>query len=99
MSPSFESHQAHGAATKRFVRFEYCVSIGVATMRRQSKTYSLRPGERALWKSLPYSLLTALLGWWGVPWGFIQTPIVLVRNFSGGDASPAPDPGPPGPSS
>ena len=32
------------------------------------------------------------LGWWGVPWGFILTPVQIVRNIAGlfGGSSPAP---------
>ncbi len=26
-------------------------------------------------------LSTALLGWWGVPWGFFKTPIYIYRNY------------------
>ncbi len=26
-------------------------------------------------------LTTALLGWWGIPWGLIRTPVALYRNF------------------
>ena len=26
-------------------------------------------------------LSTALLGWWGVPWGFFKTPVYIYRNF------------------
>ena len=28
--------------------------------------------------------MSALLGWWGFPWGFIYTPAVLVTNLKGG---------------
>jgi hypothetical protein len=26
-----------------------------------------------------------ILGWWGFPWGFIYTPMVILKNFSGGE--------------
>ncbi len=26
-------------------------------------------------------LSTALLGWWGIPWGFFKTPIYIYRNY------------------
>lgn len=38
-------------------------------------------GAEQLW---PYSLLSFLFGWWGIPWGFIWTPMALYTNFSGG---------------
>jgi endogenous inhibitor of DNA gyrase (YacG/DUF329 family) len=27
------------------------------------------------------TLKTALLGWWGIPWGLIRTPQALIKNF------------------
>jgi hypothetical protein len=29
-------------------------------------------------------LQTLVLGWWGVPWGLIYTPMVLIGNLCGG---------------
>lgn len=68
----------------RFVFFEYCISLGVVTLRRPSDVYFLRPGQWGWWRGLPYSLISLLLGWWGLPWGLIYTPIALAGNFSGG---------------
>ena len=31
---------------------------------------------------LLWSTSTLLFGWWGIPWGFIATPMQLFRNFS-----------------
>jgi len=28
-------------------------------------------------------LFSALFGWWGIPWGFLMTPVQIVRNVSG----------------
>ena len=44
----------------------------------------LRPGELGLVRGLPFSLLSMLVGWWGIPWGVVYTPLVLITNFSGG---------------
>ena len=49
---------------EREVFFEYCVSLLFVTLRRPSRLYRVRPGLRALWAGLPYTLLTMLLGWW-----------------------------------
>src|SRR5438876_758130 len=35
-------------------------------------------------EAIKWSLLTAVLGWWGVPWGPIFTIQTLVRNARGG---------------
>jgi hypothetical protein len=29
------------------------------------------------------TLFSLLLGWWGIPWGFVMTPIQIVRNLAG----------------
>jgi hypothetical protein len=29
-------------------------------------------------------MVSLLLGWWGVPWGLIYTPLTLWSNLSGG---------------
>jgi hypothetical protein len=68
----------------RLVVFEYCVSILVMTFKRSTDVHLIRPGESAVMKGLPWTLLSLLVGWWGFPWGFIYTPAALIRNLSGG---------------
>ncbi len=68
----------------RFVVFEYCVSILVMTFKRPSKIYYIPPGRGTAGKSLPFTLLTLVLGWWGLPWGFIYTPMAIFTNLRGG---------------
>lgn len=68
----------------KFVIFQYCVSIGFMTFRRSSDVYFVRFGESAWKKGLGFTALTFLLGWWGIPWGFIYTPAVLYKNLQGG---------------
>ena len=29
------------------------------------------------------ALFSLLFGWWGVPWGFIMTPVQVVKNVAG----------------
>ena len=68
----------------RFVFFHYCVSIVVMTFRRSSDVYFVRAGESAVPKGLGFTLVTLLLGWWGIPWGPIYTVGSLYTNLSGG---------------
>lgn len=68
----------------RFVFFEYCVSGVFFSIRRPTAVYFLPAQEWAWVRALPYSALTALLGWWGLPWGVIYSPLALVTNFAGG---------------
>jgi hypothetical protein len=44
-------------------------------------------GSRARLGDLLFSLL---FGWWGFPWGFVMTPVQLVRNITGLVSSPDP---------
>ena len=63
---------------------EYCISVVVLTFRRPSDIYFLRQGENAVVKGLPFTLLSLVAGWWGIPWGPIYT-IQSVYNNSRGD--------------
>jgi hypothetical protein len=72
------------AAGGRFVFFEYCISLVIITLRRPSAIYYLRPGELGLVRGLPFCLISLALGWWGIPWGFIYTPLALINNLRGG---------------
>jgi hypothetical protein len=72
------------AAGGRFVRYEYCISLLFATLRKPTGLYFLRPEELGLVRGLPFALLSLLLGWWGIPWGVIYTPLTLITNLSGG---------------
>ena len=62
----------------------YCVSIWVMTFRRSSDAYYIPAGERAVSKGLPWTLLTLVRGWWGIPWAPIFTVQSLVVNCKGG---------------
>jgi hypothetical protein len=69
---------------ERLVFFEYCISLIFISLRRPSALVKLRPGQRGWIKGLPYTILSLLLGWWCIPWGFIYTPLCLWTNLSGG---------------
>jgi hypothetical protein len=47
---------------------------------------AIQPGNSTFLASVPYSLITLLLGWWGIPWGLVLTPGILWRNTMGGTA-------------
>ncbi len=72
------------AAGGRFVFYEYCISLIVISLRRPTDVYFLHPGDKGLSKGMRYSLVSLLLGWWGVPWGLVYTPLTLITNLSGG---------------
>ena len=68
----------------KHVHFEYCISLLFLTLRRKSEPFTVAQGKSAARASLPYCLITLLLGWWGVPWGILLTPLILWRNLTGG---------------
>ena len=75
-------HEIHQGG--KFVFYQYCVSVLILTFRRPSDIYFIRAGTSAVTPGLGLTLLTLLLGWWGFPWGFIYTPMVLFSNLRGG---------------
>lgn len=73
----------------RFVYFEFCVSLLLITFKRPTNIYYLRPGESAFGKSIPFTLISLVGGWWGFPWGPIYTIASLSTNLNGGkDVTP-----------
>jgi hypothetical protein len=68
----------------KFVRFGYCISIIVMSFRRESEIHFVRHDKSAFVRSLPFTGLSLLLGWWGFPWGLIYTPWVVGVNCMGG---------------
>jgi hypothetical protein len=68
----------------RFVLYQYCISILVMTFKRPSNIYFVKAGDGSVGKGIGFSLLTLLLGWWGIPWGPIYTIQSLWVNFRGG---------------
>lgn len=68
----------------RFVVFEFCISLLLVTLRRPTDVYFLPADDLGLIRGLPWTLVSLFLGWWGVPWGLIQTPAVLLTNLTGG---------------
>jgi hypothetical protein len=68
----------------KIVCCQYCVSLWVITFRRSSHADYFPAGESRVAKGLPWTLLTLVLGWWGIPWGPIFTAQSLITNFKGG---------------
>jgi hypothetical protein len=68
----------------KFVVFQYAVSLLVVTFRQNTPIHFKRAGESTLSKSIAYSIITFVFGWWGIPWGPIYSIGALFNNFSGG---------------
>jgi hypothetical protein len=81
---TLEQVQAEMALGGRFVFYEYCVSVIVATMRRPSDVYFLPANDLGVIRGLPYVLLSLFFGWWGIPFGVLYTPMTIFTNLCGG---------------
>ena len=68
----------------KFVTYQYVISILVMTFKRSSNIYFIKTGESAIVRGLPFTLLSLLVGWWGIPWGIIYTIQALITNLGGG---------------
>lgn len=68
----------------RFVIYQYCISIVVMTFKRGTDIYFVRADQNRVVRGLPWTLLSLLLGWWGIPWGPIYTIQALYLNLGGG---------------
>ena len=72
------------AAGAKFVFFQYTISLLVITFKRSSDIYFIKSDEKASAKGLPYTIISFLLGWWGIPWGPIYTIQTIGKNLGGG---------------
>ena len=68
----------------KFVIFEYCISIIVMTFRRSTNVYFIKEGQGTTGRSIGFTLISLILGWWGIPWGPIYTIGSLITNLGGG---------------
>jgi len=68
----------------RFVMYQYTISLIVVTLQRSSDIHFVRAEENSSTKGLPFTVISLLFGWWGIPWGPIRTFSSIRCNFSGG---------------
>ncbi len=68
----------------RFVIYQYTISIIIMTFRRSTNIHFIPTSGKRVAKGIPLTILSAILGWWGIPWGPIYTVGVIIDNLSGG---------------
>ncbi len=68
----------------KFIIFQYCISALVVTFKRPSDIYFVRAGESLVSKSMGFTLVSLVAGWWGIPWGPIYTVQSVYNNLRGG---------------
>ncbi|HEX5654479.1 MAG TPA: hypothetical protein VFX58_15475 [Chitinophagaceae bacterium] len=68
----------------RFIYYVFTVSLLFITFKRNSDVYLVRINEKTMFKALPYTMISALLGWWGIPYGPRVTLDSIRTNLRGG---------------
>ena len=68
----------------KFVIYQYAISIVILSFKQPSDIYYVRSAENAVVTGLPYTLLTLVAGWWGIPFGPIFSVMALFNNLKGG---------------
>jgi hypothetical protein len=81
---SADDLQQHVDRGGRFVYFPFTLSFIVVTFKRTSGVYLLRAGEHAGLKGLPFTLISLVMGWWGIPFGPRYTLESIRTNLAGG---------------
>lgn len=69
--------------TLRAVTVPYVISLLVVTMRRA--WVGVFCWRHRIQRVLAAGFITSLMGWWGIPWGVIHTPVALYKLLKGGD--------------
>lgn len=77
-------HHLLSTGGHRCVRFEYCVSVVVATFHYQTATCLTDSARTRFLYGLSYSVMALAFGPWGMPWGPILTAHAVWVNLSGG---------------
>src|ERR1043165_6752385 len=62
----------------------YWFEIFILTFKRPSEIMFLRAKEDGAGHAIKYSLISLLVGCWGIPWGPIWTIASVITNASGG---------------
>jgi hypothetical protein len=68
----------------RFVYYEYVMSFIVISIRRRSGMFFIPVGTSASAKGTEFTLISLLIGWWGIPHGILWTIGAITSNLSGG---------------
>ncbi|MGG1518702.1 ankyrin repeat domain-containing protein [Paenibacillus oryzisoli] len=64
-------------------QYQTVISLGVFTSTIPSRMLIRESGQSTAFQ-LGYSLFAVIFGWWGLPWGPIQTVRALISNAAGG---------------
>lgn len=76
--------QAEAQKGARFIYYAFTISFIVVTFKRTSGVYMVRNGENTSARGLPFTIISALFGWWGIPFGPKYTMQSIRTNMNGG---------------
>lgn len=70
----------------QLIAYSFIISLGIITFNYPVyKKFEIQPSKtRRFMHGLKWALVSFLLGWWGIPWGPIYTPISILVDLSGG---------------
>jgi hypothetical protein len=68
----------------RLVVYQYCISVVLMSFKRSSAIRLVPGGTSRVLPGLRYSLVSLVLGWWGIPWGPFWTVQTIIGNLRGG---------------
>jgi hypothetical protein len=68
----------------RFIYYVFTVSLLFITFKRTSDVFLVRQDEKTMIKALPYTMISAFFGWWGIPYGPRYTLETIRTNLRGG---------------
>jgi hypothetical protein len=81
---SAEDLQKEEGRGGRFIYYAFTISLIVVTFKRTSGVYLIRSGESSVAKGLPFTIISLLFGWWGIPFGPKYTLQSIRTNLHGG---------------
>ncbi len=81
---SAEDLQEEVKSGGRFIYYAFTVSLIVLTFKRTSGVYLIRRNENRNAKGIPFTVISFLFGWWGIPFGPKYTLESIRTNLKGG---------------
>jgi hypothetical protein len=82
---SFRQLEASISNGGKFIVYGYCVSIIALTFRLTSDPFFIKKEEDPAKYRGPYTLLSLVMGWWGIPWGPVYTvDMIRINKKCGG---------------
>ena len=71
----------------QFIYFAYTISLIVVTFKRTSGVYLVQQAEKRAIRGIPFTMISLLFGWWGIPFGPLYTIESIRTNMRGKDVT------------